>query len=226
MKLVKNTFVQMAFSVKRRSNYLLIFLNGFLLASLAYFYIEDSYEQKVFTSLADYVKFTSLQKTGSIKTENLITTSLTLTNYLGQGRRKIFEGQDLNSIKSELIHPVSFDLMTGKGACGSYSYILSRVLSELNIPNRIAQMKVSDNYGGHNIVEAQTADGWVVLDPLFNISFKKQDGKMASFSDIQRNWQYYQTQLPVGYNSNYNYAGVRYTNWDKIPVIMPAVKKV
>jgi hypothetical protein len=24
----------------------------------------------------------------------------------------------------------------------------------------------------------------------------------------------------------YNYAGVRYTNWTKIPVIMPAIKKV
>ena len=116
--------------------------------------------------------------------------------------------------------------MTGKGACGSYSYILSRILSELNIPNRIAQMKVSNNYGGHNIVEAEGSDGWVVLDPLFNLTFKKQDGKMASFSDVQKNWQYYESQLPVGYNSNYNYSGVRYTNWDKIPVLMPAFKKV
>lgn len=193
---------------------------------MGYFYIEDSYEQKVFTSLADHVRAKNKPGMHQTELESLITTSLALTNTLAQERRIIFEGHDLNSIKSEVIHPVSFDLMTGKGACGSYSYILSRILSELHIPNRIAQMKVSETYGGHNIVEAQTPNGWVVLDPLYNVFFSNQDGSMASVADLQKNWAYFHPQLPQGYNENYKYAGVRYTNWNKIPVLMPAVKKV
>lgn len=226
MKLLKRSFTHLLFRVKRRSSYLLIFINGFLLASLAYFYVEDSYEQKVFDSLVEHIKTTVDNRPGTDRTEELIRTSLSLTNFLGQSRMKIFEGHDLNTIKSEFIHPVSFDLMTGKGACGSYSYILSRLLSELKITNRIAQMKVQDNYGGHNIVEAKTSKGWVVLDPLYNLYFTRQDGQMASFADVQANWSYYQQQVPQGYDGKYDYAGVRYTNWTKVPVVMPAMKKV
>lgn len=226
MKLLQRFYTNTRSRLKRRSSYLLIFLNGFLLASLGYFYMEDNYEWKVFNSLVSHIKSTASQKTNTDKTEELIRTSLSLTNFLGQNRMKIFEGQDLESIKSELIHPVSFDLMTGKGACGSYSYILSRLLSELKIPNRIAQMKVDGNYGGHNIVEAKTDKGWVVLDPLYNLYFTRQDGNMASFADVQKDWGYYKMQIPQGYDEKYNYADVRYTNWSKVPVIMPAMKKV
>lgn len=226
MKLLKNTLAHFAFRVRRRSSYLLIFLNGFLLASMAYFYVEDSYEQKVFDSLAGHIRATAAKGPGTNETEELIRTSLSLTNFLGQGRMKIFEGYDLNSIKSEIIHPVTFDLMTGKGACGSYSYILSRLLTELKIPNRIAQMQVDGNFGGHNIVEAKSADGWVVLDPLYNLYFVRQDGKLASFADVQHDWNYYKSQVPQGYDGKYNYADVRYTNWTKLPLVMPAVKKV
>jgi len=226
MKLLKNFLKTTRSRLKRRSSYVLIFLNGFLLASLAYFYMEDNYEQKVFDSLVEHIKVTAAKQANADKTDGLIRTSLSLTNFLGQGRMKIFEGHELNSIKSELIHPVSFDLMTGKGACGSYSYILSRLLSELKIPNRIAQMKVGDEYGGHNIVEAKSSKGWVVLDPLFNLYFTRPDGQMASFADVQKDWAYFKDQAPQGYDEKYSYTGVRYTNWTKIPVVMPVVKKV
>jgi len=61
---------------------------------------------------------------------------------------------------------------------------------------------------------------------MFDLFFKRSDGRMASFADVQGNWNYYRTQVPSGYRAEYNYAAVRYTNWDKIPVVMPAVKNM
>jgi hypothetical protein len=100
------------------------------------------------------------------------------------------------------------------------------LLNELKITNRIAQMKVKGLYGGHILVEAKTAKGWIVLDGLYDQYFKKAGGGLASFKDVQHNWNYFRDQVPVGYNQDYSYEGVRYTNWDKIPVVMPVIKGV
>ena len=116
--------------------------------------------------------------------------------------------------------------MTANGSCGSYSMILGRLLKELDYPVRFAQMKVGGKFGGHIILETKTKDGWVVLDPLYDLFFMRPDGKLASFADVGAHWDYYSKQVPPGYDYSYNYAGVQYTNWSKIPVVMPATKKV
>lgn len=203
---------------------ILLFVYGFLLASLFYFYVEDSYETQLFKGLADYVKDKS---SGEKNNEDaLLLQSLHLTNYLGRSRSFIYSHSEINALKSSLIHPVTYDLQTANGACGSYAYILSRLLNELKIPNRIAQMKVDNIYGGHILLEAKTSKGWVVLDGSYDLFFKKPDGNLASFADVQENWQYYQKQVPSGYNYAYRYDGVRYTNWNKIPIMMPLTKRV
>jgi hypothetical protein len=65
-----------------------------------------------------------------------------------------------------------------------------------------------------------------VLDGSYNLAFKKPDGSLASFSDVMNDWNYYKKQAPENYNFNYRYEGVRYTNWDKVPVVLPLVKSV
>jgi hypothetical protein len=203
---------------------ILLFVYGFLLASLFYFYVEDSYETQLFKGLADYVK----EKSAGTKNNEdaLLLQSLHLTNYLGRSRSFIYNHREVNAVKSSLIHPVTYDLQTANGACGSYAYILSRLLNELKIPNRIAQMKVDNMYGGHVLLEAKTSKGWVVLDGSYDLFFKKPDGNMASFADVEGNWAYYQKQVPSDYNYAYSYEGVRYTNWNKIPIMMPLTKGV
>jgi hypothetical protein len=174
--------------------------------------------------LAGYVK---AESTGARNhEEETLLNSLHLTYNMGANRSAVFGSQNFNTFKSAVIHPVTFDLMTTNGACGSYAYILSRLLNELKVPNRIAQMKVNGQDGGHILVEAKTSKGWVVLDGLYNLSFKRADGSLASFSDVQNNWDYYRTQLPANYDHKYRYEGVRYTNWNKIPVVMPAIKGI
>jgi hypothetical protein len=186
--------------------------------------MEDNYENQVFKSIAGYIgDEVQLSKN---KEEDLLLHSLHLAKYLGDTRSFIFQKNKLNSWETSLIHPVTVDLMTTDGACGSYSFILSYILYELKIPYRIAQMKVGNTNSGHVLVEAKTSKGWVVLDGSYDLCFRNNDGGLASFSEVGNNWEFYKKQVPGNYNLMYCYQGVRYTNWSKIPVVMPMIKKV
>jgi hypothetical protein len=201
----------------------MFFLNGFLLSSILYFYIEDSYENSLFEALASYVKDNQHPKTTE---EDILLNSLHVIYSLETKRNEIFGNPKFYSAKSSVFHPVTYDLMTANGACGSYTFILSRLLNELHIPNRIAQMTVKDKNGGHILLEAQTLHGWAVLDPLYNLSFIRPDGNLASFANVHNNWSYYRKQVPSNYDTAYCYEGVRYTNWQKIPLVMPFLKNI
>lgn len=207
--------------VFRNKLLLLVFLNGFLLALLVYFHTENNYEKQLFGALATQIA----QTTDINNMDSVLANSLYLTHRLQRYRLSVFGNKEFGGIKSALIRPVSFDLMTANGACGSYSYVLCRLLNELGIKARFAQMKAYGIFGAHIILEAQTSDGWAVLDPMYNLSFRRPDGKLASFSDVQHNWAYYRQYLPQGYDTAYAYEDVRYTNWTKIPVVMPLIKR-
>lgn len=213
------------FSIRLRKSHLLIFLNGFLLAALLYFMMENNYESKLFRSLALNVQENVAKDSTGMSRENAILVhSLNLVYNLEKSRSVIFGPHNIDSWKSNLIQPLTFDLMTGQRACGGFSMVLARLLKEQNIEVRIPQMKVGDTEGGHIVVEAKTSYGWVVLDPSFNVYFKKDINRLASFDDVHQNWATYAVNLPADYNLAYRYEGVRYTNWSKIPVLMPAAR--
>ena len=203
--------------------YFLTFLNGFLLATLFYFRMEADYERELFQAIRSDVngKISDHDSQDSVVIKVMHATHNLLTN-----REAVFEGKPLGGLKADLLHPTTIDLMTANGACGSFSIVLARLYQGYQFPVRIAQMKANGIYAAHNIVEVKTNHGWAVLDPLFDIYFVKPDHTLASFTDVQADWPYYRRQLPNGYDSNYKYAGVRYTNWTKIPVIFPTVKKI
>ena len=206
--------------VLKNQLFLLVFFNGFLLALLVYFFTEDNYESQIFKALAQQVK----QTTASESTDSIFKSSLSLTYNLEQYRLSVFGNKQIQSVKSDVIRPVTFDLMTGSGACGSYSYVLSRLLNELGIETRFTQMKVGNNWGGHIVVEAKNGYNWVVLDPSYNLMFAKGTGGFASAKDLKSNWDLYKSQVPAEYDHRYKYEDVRYTNWDKYPVVLSGVK--
>jgi hypothetical protein len=208
--------------IARNKIFLLIFCNGFLLALLVYFYTEDNYEDKLFDVLSQQV----IANAKSHHPDSVLLYSLHLTYNLEQSRLAIFKGKQIDAIKSRLIRPVTYDLMTGNGACGSYAFVLSRLLEQLGIETRFAQMKVGNLAAGHIIVEAKSAGRWVALDASYDLMFTKPQGGFASFDEIKENWDYYKNQTPPNYDPSYNYSAVRYTNWNKIPVVMPALKGI
>lgn len=215
--------------IARKGKYILFFSNGFLLALLLYFYTEKQFEHEVFTSMASYVKGFPTPIASSDKqkeADSLIIRSLHLVHEFGKDRLPVFGANNIGGIKGGILQPVTLDLVTAQGACGSHAYMLARLLQELNFDIRIPQMTVSGQSAGHIIVEAKTAEGWAVLDALSDAYFTKPDGTLAAFDDVKNNWAMYSKQVPADYNMAYRYEGVRYTNWDKIPVIMPLIKNV
>jgi len=203
--------------------YFLTFLNGFLLASLFYFKMEANYEKELFRAIRSDIntKIKSTESRDSIAVKVMHSIHALMAN-----RNPVFEGKQFDGIKSELIEPTSFDLMTAQGACGSFSMVLARTLQGYQYDVRIAQMKSGGKFAAHNIVEVKTEYGWVVLDPFYDVYFVNQSGRMASFDEVKNNWNYYKKQLPANYDMDYKYEDVRYANWTKIPVILPAIKKI
>ena len=203
--------------------YFLAFVNGFLLATLFYFKMEANYENELFKAIrADINNKVTLADSE----DSLMVKIMHECHNLLVNRASVFEGKPFRGIKSNLVDPASIDLMTAKGACGSYSVVLSRILQEYKYKVRIAQMKSKGVFAAHNIVEAKTKHGWVVLDPLFDIYFINPAQKLASFDEVKNNWDHYKNQVPPEYDQDYRYEDVRYANWAKIPVIMPAIKKI
>jgi Transglutaminase-like superfamily len=182
--------------------------------------IQDNFEKQYFDDLAKTVL------SGHPKTEedSVILDALHLTHHLLESRTRIFAtGEPIPSCSYAA--SLTQDLLTARGACGSYSDVLCELLQCLGFRTRIAQMKVDGHYGGHMVTETYTSKGWVVLDAMFDQFFTTADHRLASFKDVGGNWSYYRLQTKPGYNPAYCYSEVRYTNWNKLPIVLPLCKK-
>ena len=199
-----------------------MFLNGFLVASLFYFKMESYYEDGLFASIKTTI---DSNLDANDNTDSLVVKAMGTCYHLMSNKGSTFYTGNLGP-EADVIHSTSFDLMTTRGACGSYSQVLARILKTYHIPVRIAQMKAGGYFGAHNIVEAQVGSNWVVLDPTYNLCFHRPDARLANFKDVSADWNYYSKQVPSDYNPIYRYEDVRYTNWTKIPFISPAARSV
>jgi hypothetical protein len=185
--------------------------------------MEASYEKELFHAIRTDI---NSKIPAGVSDDSLIVQVMHECHNLLISRVSVFEGKSFSGFKSNLLEPTSTDLMTARGACGSYSMVLARILQGYNYPVRIAQMKANGVFADHNIVEVKTGHGWVVLDPLFDVYFVNPNHQLASFEDVHNHWNYYVQQLPPNYDNHYRYEDVRYSNWTKIPVVMPAIKKM
>jgi hypothetical protein len=201
--------------------YLFSFVSGFSIAFFIQCYRSDQTEARCFQRIANCI----LHKQASYNEDSVIVDALHTTYYLLANRSLTF---DRNAVLDGDGYDGSLtaDLLTAEGACGSYADVLSQLLQTLGFQTRIAQMKVRDRFGGHILVEAYSKNGWVVLDASFDLYFVRKTGGLASFKDVSTDWPYYRSQAPAGYNMDYRYEDVRYTNWNKIPVVMPFVRQV
>ena len=219
---MKSPFIQ-PFSYIRKyarySKYVLIFLIGFLIALLQQFNKRDDSEKCFFKDIAREIQ----EKRVVYNEDSTIVDALHITNRLLGFRTEIFTKHE----EGRYVYDGSLtgDLMSAKGACGSYADVLAQLLETMGYKTRIPQMKVGSVYGGHIITEVLSNKGWVVLDASNNLYFTTPAGKLASFADVSSNWAYYKAQTPKDYNQAYRYEDARYTNWGKIPVVMPLFKK-
>jgi hypothetical protein len=192
-----------------------------LIGLLFTFYRHDRYENSVFTRIENQIR----SKTSGSTEDSLIIHTLHLTYNLLSNRERIFKDElDGMPIRNDIYYSVSDDLFCASHACGSYTRVLSKILQDMGFTIRIAQMTVSNRHGAHIIMEAKTKKGWVVLDPLYDLYFINETGGLASFKDVSANWNFFKKTLPAGYDTSYRYEAVQYTNWEKIPFLMPVIK--
>ena len=199
--------------------YFLFFLNGLLISLLIVATLEDRYENSFFTALSRKVL-----STGAATEDSRLVNAVDICHKVLLPRSAAFGGTLDPSLIDQYIHPLSTDLIAANGSCGSYTLVLGRLLQVMGYYIRIVQMKVGQRYGGHIVLEVYSSHGWVVLDPLYDLYFIRPDGRLASFEDVSGNWRYYALQTPKDYDPQYRYEGVRYTNWEKIPLVLPSVK--
>ncbi len=139
-------------------------------------------------------------------------------------RTAFFGGKDSVSLGPIRIFNTSRTVLIFGGACGDACHVLGRALLTAGLEIRLVQMKVGDVYGGHIVMEVLIDGRWVVFDPSCNLSFRNPDGSLATFAEIGDNLPYFQIQAPVIREGNLTFKELRRTNWEKIPIILPAVR--
>lgn len=195
-----------------------LLIHVLFLLSISFLYMERQHEDALYKNI---IRATKINHPASGMDTAYIKVLMRTIHTMMYNRHAIFNDTEQLSLKNKLFHSVDEDLMYGHGACGGFSKVLSRSLQLSGYNVRIGQMKVNGVFGGHIIVEVFLNDvqRWVVIDPLFLLTFPGEDGSWAGFKEIQSNWAYFQKFVPADYNMAYNYTDVRYANWEKIPVI-------
>jgi len=202
---------------------ILLFCAGFFLALAIIFKIDANYTEDLFQQLGKHImheaklKHENFEQT--VKRAMNITYNLQLVN-----KRELFT-YNPQSFKGKYMRSSDLDLLDVSGSCGSASLVLARTYMIMGFPTRIGQMYANGRFGGHILVEVWNNKRWMVMDPLYNQAFTRPDGSLASFVDVQNNFPYYSKQMHTDYPKQYKFQDVRYTNWEKIPVLSPLLKK-
>ena len=77
-----------------------------------------------------------------------------------------------------------YDLVDGRGACGSYATVLARLLQVSDIQFRMVQLNCKNAPGCHMFVEAEASGDWVLLDAMYDLSFRTSEGKLAGVKEV------------------------------------------
>jgi hypothetical protein len=196
--------------------YLLIHV--LFLISIAFLVVESQHEDTLYHNIIRATKQNVVQQADTVFIRKLMVN----INSMMYNRLAVFQNTENLSWKNDLFNSVDADLMYGTGACGGFSKVFARSLRLSGYKVRIGQMKANGYYGAHIIVEVflPTIKRWVVIDPLFLLTFAStKDGHWAGFDEIKQNWAHYQQHLPSDYDKQYRYEDVRYTNWEKVPLV-------
>jgi hypothetical protein len=150
-----------------------------------------------------------------------------LTFRIQKARREnVKEMQGMTPLKARLFRSGDMQLLDASGACGNFSHVLAELFKTLGMPVRMVQLEQNVEFGSHIVIEAKVNNKWAAADGLYKLYFLKPDSSLASMEDVRNNISYCSRQFPVGYPYADAYNDFRYTNWDKIPVLMPLLRGV
>lgn len=92
--------------------------------------------------------------------------------------------------------PTPVQVLREGGDCSDKSRLLSAILDEIKIPATLVMLAPCDTCPfGHTVVEAQTRDGPIVVDPVYNISFPSSAGHYYGIKDLRNDSDILQARL-------------------------------
>ena len=113
-----------------------------------------------------------------------------------------------------------------RGPCGSHSRVVTAMLVARGVPSRLRLLLDGSGKSIHTVVEALTDGGWVVGDAAFGIAFRQRDGRPATAEYLAADTAFFRAQVDTipGYQRDYDYDSTTLLNWQKIPVVLPALR--
>lgn len=189
-----------------------------ILAVVAVLFVQADYEDELYDQLID-----SLELAETTETEQAVAL-MGLSHALIWPRKLYFDEQPYIDIRGSWFRSGDIELIDGRGDCASFAGVLGRLLLRAGMEVRQVLMKCAVGSICHVSIEARANGRWIALDPTYNLAFRKRDGSYASVAEVSANWDYFSRQTPAEYEEMFSYDGWSYTNWNKFPTIMPAIK--
>jgi hypothetical protein len=115
-----------------------------------------------------------------------------------------------------------------RGGCGSSSRVVMALLSAEGIPSRSMILLDGDGRRVHAVVNARIEGRWAVADPLYGIVFLRADSTVATAEDLHADRELFLTNAahhPTYPAEVYNYDHYALFNWNKVPVVLPAIRR-
>jgi hypothetical protein len=191
---------------------------------MGYMYVEYKREQNILYTYVNYIK--SKNTESQVNKDSFITATVRFTHHiLGDGNKEAMLAP-LDGFGNLIASPIEKYVLTKDGACGSNAMVCAQILQANDIKVRLLQMDVGGKKGGHITLEALSSQGWVTLDPMYNLVFKNAENKFLSAKELQNNFDQSKGFLPLNYKAAYRYENFSYTNWEKIPIVLPALKSL
>jgi len=144
------------------------------------------------------------------------------THALLKDRAKFFVNHGYVGPSTSWLTSADVHLLDGRGVCRSHASVLGRLLDRAGIQFRIVRIyfPAKGTWACHLGIEARAEGKWRAIEPFDNIVFP------VDYLELSRHWADYKALAPSGYDPHLYQAEIRYTNWRRIPVIMPVIKKI
>lgn len=188
--------------------------------------LESQFENEILQTLADNIT----TKTKGMSETAIIDTTIHACYYLQERRSEVLGNHTYTAVKANLFRSSLQSFYIGTGACGYYSLFAARVFQRLGYQPKIVQQRVNGRWGAHITlaVPLKQSGQLILVDPLFQHTFKDSGGQLSGIETVRSNWaSYYVKHLPSRYDASYDYQqGARHTNWDKFGFVSRAMYRV
>jgi hypothetical protein len=131
------------------------------------------------------------------------------------------------------LHPGPGDVLRHgrdyRGGCGSSTRVAVGLLEADHVKARPLLLLDAKGRSEHTVIQAWVDGRWVIADPLFGFAYRRRDGWLATVEDLRADrGQYFNAVagMPYYMSGRFGFEHVTLLNWQKIPVLLPAVRAV